>query len=490
MTKWSIRALALLGLLFTPFPALGQGVGQLGSGQIWGNSTAARAPAGPTTVTGIIDRALGSTQGSILYRNATVWVPLTPGTAGLPLVTAGAAANPSYAVLGLVGGGCNAALTASNGGILYSTATACAVLPGTATARQMLQSGASGAPAWSTTTWPATTTINRILFSSAASVVGEISTVNGGLLNASSGGVPGMTITPVLGVPTSSTGTLGFAGASSGTATITPQAAAGTPTLTLPNASGTFAVSVSAPLALSATTGNVSITGVANAVLAGSSPAFTPTPTLGTNSGTGGQITLNGSTSGSVALRVAAAAGTSTIFQLPATNGSNTNVLSTDGSGNTSWVPAGAGTVTSVSGAGLATGTVTGSGNITVMAAVKSDQVTATSTTVAVVPGVQQNHPSAAKVWAYFTQSAGTYTNVVSYNVASFLKNSTGNVTLTLTTSFTSANFACSASPSEASSSSAEAIPVSVNTMTVDLRTTTTGANVDRNFSVFCFGTQ
>lgn len=438
MTKWSIRALALLGLLFTPLPALSQGVGQLGSGQVWGNSTAARAPAGPTSITSILDRAISSTQGSILTRNSTVWVALNPGTAGLPLVSQGAAANLAYAILGLAGGGCNAALTASNGGILYSTASACAILPGTATARQMLQSGASAAPAWSTATWPATTTINRILFSSAANTVGEISTVNGGLLNASSSGVPGMTITPVLGVPTSSTGTLGFAGASSGTATITPQAAAGTPTLTLPNASGTFAVSASAPLALSATTGNMSITGVANAVLAGSSPAFTPTPTLGTNSGTGGQITLNGSSSGSVALRVAAAAGTNTVFQLPATNGSNTNVLQTDGSGNTSWVAAGSGTVTSiVAGSGLSGGTITGSGTVAMLFDPGSitnctlvGTVSGNALTIALKQQDGSSDPSATAPcvvsFRNATAATGTYTAVLVTAATSFVTGATG----------------------------------------------------------------
>ncbi len=49
----------------------------------------------------------------------------------------------------LVNGGTNAALTASNGGIIYSTASAMAVLAGTATAGLFLQSGATGAPSWS-----------------------------------------------------------------------------------------------------------------------------------------------------------------------------------------------------------------------------------------------------------------------------------------------------------------------------------------------------
>jgi hypothetical protein len=93
-------------------------------------------------------------------------------------------------VIGLIYGGTNANLVASNGGIFYSTASAGAILAGTATALQMLQSGASTTPAWSTTTWPATTTINRILYSSAASVISEITTGNNGVLITSAGGIP------------------------------------------------------------------------------------------------------------------------------------------------------------------------------------------------------------------------------------------------------------------------------------------------------------
>lgn len=59
-------------------------------------------------------------------------------------------------ILALTEGGTNASLTASNGGMLYSTASAVALLAGTATAGQMLQSGASTTPAWSTATYPAT----------------------------------------------------------------------------------------------------------------------------------------------------------------------------------------------------------------------------------------------------------------------------------------------------------------------------------------------
>lgn len=92
-------------------------------------------------------------------------------------------------------GGTNAALTASNGGIFYSTATAGAILSGTATANQMLQSGASAAPVWSTATYPATTTINQLLYSSAANTVGGLASANSGVLTTSATGVPSIDTT-------------------------------------------------------------------------------------------------------------------------------------------------------------------------------------------------------------------------------------------------------------------------------------------------------
>ena len=86
--------------------------------------------------------------------------------------------------------------------------------------------------------------------------------------------------------------------------------------------------------------GDVTITHAAdNLAIAGG------TLTMGTNGGTNGQITFAGSTSGTVAVRAAAAAGTGTIFQLPADNGTDGYVLQTDGTGVTSWVDPGAATV-------------------------------------------------------------------------------------------------------------------------------------------------
>jgi hypothetical protein len=90
----------------------------------------------------------------------------------------------------LADGGTAAALTASNGGIFYSTSSAGAILAGTATANQILLSGSSTSPAWSTATYPATTNVSELLFSSSSNVIGGLTTANNGVLITSGSGVP------------------------------------------------------------------------------------------------------------------------------------------------------------------------------------------------------------------------------------------------------------------------------------------------------------
>lgn len=97
--------------------------------------------------------------------------------------------------LSLARGGSNANLTASNGGIVYSGASSLAILSGTATARQMLQSGISSTPAWSTTTWPSTTSINTLLYSSAANVISTVSAAASSVLVTDASSVPTLSAT-------------------------------------------------------------------------------------------------------------------------------------------------------------------------------------------------------------------------------------------------------------------------------------------------------
>jgi hypothetical protein len=101
---------------------------------------------------------------------------------------------PSFPI-SLANGGTNANLTASNGGIFYSSGSAGAILAGTATANQVLLSGSTAAPAWSTATYPATTTINQLLYSSGANTIAGVTTGNSGTLITSSGGVPSISST-------------------------------------------------------------------------------------------------------------------------------------------------------------------------------------------------------------------------------------------------------------------------------------------------------
>lgn len=147
-----------------------------------------------------------------------------------------------YTLVPLTVGGTNANLTASNGGIVYSTASAMAILSGTATANQVLLSGSSTTPAWSTATYPATTTINQLLYSSSANVIAGLATANGGMMNASSSGVPSMTVSPTLGVQQTTRGSLILANTAAGAFPATIQSsnsATSATTLTLPEDNGT-----------------------------------------------------------------------------------------------------------------------------------------------------------------------------------------------------------------------------------------------------------
>ena len=148
----------------------------------------------------------------------------------------GLAVLNSSGYLALAQGGANANLSASNGGIVYSTASALGILAGTATANQILVSGSSTTPAWSTATYPTTATAGTLLTAGSAN-------------------------------------------------TITASA----------------------------------------------------TPTLGVAGTTAGTLTLSGLTSGTVKLQTAAAAGTGTIFQFPASGGTSGYALTTDGTGVASW---------------------------------------------------------------------------------------------------------------------------------------------------------
>jgi hypothetical protein len=177
-----------------------------------------------SNLTGILPLANGGTNanlmasaGAIAYSGASALALNTAGTSGQALLSGGTGA-PTFGTLGLTYGGTNATLTASNGGIVYSTASALGILSGTATAGQLLASGSSTTPAWTTSTFPTSTVaINSLLYASSANTWAALATANSSVLTTNSSGVPSWAALSTIGVTSFSAGTTGFT-PSSGTA--------------------------------------------------------------------------------------------------------------------------------------------------------------------------------------------------------------------------------------------------------------------------------
>lgn len=71
-------------------------VAQIAANTLLGNTTSGTANVAASTLTTHIDADLSSTRGAILERGVSVWGAITPGTSGLPFVSNGAGADPSY----------------------------------------------------------------------------------------------------------------------------------------------------------------------------------------------------------------------------------------------------------------------------------------------------------------------------------------------------------------------------------------------------------
>lgn len=127
-------------------------------------------------------------------------------------------------------------------------------------------------------------------------------------------------------------------------------------------------------------------------------------------------------------------------------------------------------------------------------AATQAEMETATSTTTAVSPGRTQYHPGVAKVWAYITVSGGTPSLDASHNVTSITDTSAGNVTVTIATDFSSANYAAIASGVTAGGAAHDATVKTgqaSGSFVVRTALTSSGADTDNiNIAVVAFGDQ
>lgn len=102
------------------------GLGAIANGSIVANISGSSASPSANTLSAIIDSALGNVQGDVLYRGASGWTVLAPGSSGNCLQTGGAAANPSWGSCG-TGGGAVSSVSNSDSTLTISPTTGAVV---------------------------------------------------------------------------------------------------------------------------------------------------------------------------------------------------------------------------------------------------------------------------------------------------------------------------------------------------------------------------
>lgn len=207
----------------------------------------------------------------------------------------------------------------------------------------------SGASASATVTLKTIGWVDPLLAPGGGSATGGGGGGSGTILTGLTGNLPyyasnGTTLSPnasinvsagaiTLGISGSVLGCVQLAGNGSGQANICAASTAGTPTIMTPTASGTMAVAASAPLALNSA-GTISMAGVVGTVLAGVTPTFTATPTLGVAGTTAGSIVLQNGGAGGQGVTIQNNATTAAWnLNLPASAGNSGQPLLSGGGG-------------------------------------------------------------------------------------------------------------------------------------------------------------
>jgi hypothetical protein len=361
--------------------------------RVLANVSGSTAAPVPNTLSDTIDACIASVQGDILYRGASAWAALTPGTSGQFLETQGAAANPTWAslpiatgsVLGVVKIG--SGLSVTGGGLLTATG-------GTGTVTSVTLGNANGVTLSGTNPITTSGTITVGLGNITPTSVAASGTVTGSNLSGTNTGDQTITLTgDVTGsgtgsfVTTIANGAIDTATLGDGSVTFPKIANMSAHTL-LGNPTGSSAspeeITLGTGLTFSGTTLNATGTGgTVTSITAGSGLSggtITTSGTIALSTIGNNSVLANISGSSSVPTSIAATALMDSAFGLaqgsvlyrgssswaalgPGTDG---QVLTTHGAAsNPTWVDAGAGTVTSIAtGTGLTGGTITTSGTI------------------------------------------------------------------------------------------------------------------------------
>lgn len=95
----SITGSTLSGSSLTVNSVANSALAQAPANTVKGNITGTTANVTDNTLTAVVDADISNVQGSVLYRGATAWSALGPGTSGQYLQTAGTAANPAWATI-------------------------------------------------------------------------------------------------------------------------------------------------------------------------------------------------------------------------------------------------------------------------------------------------------------------------------------------------------------------------------------------------------
>lgn len=108
------------------------GIVNISNATILSNVSGGAAAPAANTMTSLLD-IIGATQGDILYRGASVWTALAPGSNGTVLTSGGAAANPSWTSVGGTGTVTSVTFT-GDGTVLSNTPSGAVTTSGTLTA--------------------------------------------------------------------------------------------------------------------------------------------------------------------------------------------------------------------------------------------------------------------------------------------------------------------------------------------------------------------